>query len=84
MLVCRMKHIKITGSLLLPNSLNNTESEPQFPSPKFELSKAGVRRDGDTIVLALWRSENEDTFCCLFLDVGSAKGLAEQLVQISS
>ena len=83
-----MEPIKVSGALVLPNSLDNTQREPTFPGTRFDLSAAGVQRnvhEGSTeIALALWRTESTDTFACLYLDVPSARALAEKLVEATS
>jgi hypothetical protein len=82
-----MKQIEITGSrLTLPRLLNNVELAPESaaPSVSFDLGAAGVQRnDSATIALSLWLTGENDAgrFACLFLDVPSAKALAEKLLE---
>jgi hypothetical protein len=82
--------VKITGSrLLLPSGLSNVQSPPKSAGPiSYDLDAANVqRKDATTIAVPLWRAgrtEMIQMFACLFLDVPSAKALAEALLEVTA
>ena len=91
-----MTQFEITGSrLALPRNFGNGVelAPPNAPNVRqaavnFELGAALVKRNQSEttteIALALMLPGRNDTFACLFLDVPSAKALAQKLLDASA
>jgi hypothetical protein len=91
-----MRRIQITGSrLALPRLFpNGVELAPEnapsvhLAAVNFDLGAAVIKRNESQttteIALALMLTGKDNTFACLFLDVTSAKALAESLLEVTS
>jgi len=89
-----MIRIEITASrLALPRLLNGVELTPEnapsanLASVNFDLGAAVVKRNecrnATEIAVGLMLTGRDETFACLFLDLSSAKALAEKILEVT-
>lgn len=85
-----MSQFELTGSRLdFPRLLNGGELSAEPGNMRFDLGMAEIKRvpqeiDGQTVQelsLGLFRTGTRVTFACLFLDIPSAKAIADRLLE---